>query len=90
MVSVKGPHGGFQISEDAMKSIRLSDVVKAIDGDAIYSACGIGLKECSELKPCPLHERFKEVRNGLKAMLEETTLKDLAVQLENGTAFLKL
>lgn len=90
VVSVKGPRGGFQISKNAIESVRLSDVVAAIDGDAIYNACGLGLKECSALKPCPLHDRFKEVRDGLKAMLEETTLNDLAVQLENGTAFLKL
>ena len=87
--SIKGPYGGFHISNETMERVKLSDVVAAIDGDAVYKDCGLGLKECNELKPCPLHDRFKEVRGELKAMLEETTLKDLAEQLEKGTSFLK-
>jgi len=88
--SVKGPHGGFQISQKNISEIKLADIVKIIDGDTIYNGCGLGLKECNELKPCPLHEKFKRIREDLKTMLETTSLKDLASQLENGIAFLKV
>jgi len=88
--SVKGPHGGFQLPEGDTSETTLADVVEAMDGIAIYADCGLGLKECSDLKPCPLHETFKKVREDLRSMMEVTTLKDLAGQLESGTAFLKL
>jgi Rrf2 family protein len=88
--SVKGPHGGFQMSQKNISEIKLADIVKVIDGDAIYNGCGLGLNECNELKPCPLHGKYKRIREDLKTMLETTYLKDLASQLEDGIAFLKV
>ncbi|MBC8753341.1 Rrf2 family transcriptional regulator [Kordia sp. YSTF-M3] len=88
--SVKGPYGGFEISEEGLHQTKLTAIVKAIDGDAVYNRCGLGLSECSALKPCPLHDKFKAVRADLKTILDATTLKELASQLEDGTAFLKL
>ena len=72
-----------------MKTVKLSAIVSAIDGDQIYSGCGLGLKECDESKPCPLHDKFKDIRNDLKHMLEHTSLHDLALGLNNGLSFLK-
>ncbi len=88
--SVKGPYGGFEISEEGLQQTKLIAIVKAIDGADVYNRCGLGLSECNELKPCPLHDKFKQVRTGLKTILEATSLKELALQLENGNAFLKL
>jgi Rrf2 family protein len=78
--SIKGPGGGFFISPDN-KELKLIDVVKAIDGDSLFTSCGIGLKECSEKNPCPLHDSFKGVRNDIKKMLEETSNHDLSEKL---------
>jgi len=88
--STRGPHGGFEISEEKRRTTKLVEIIKAIDSDAIYNRCGLGLSECNEITPCPLHGKFKFVRDDLKTMLDNTTLEDLASQLENGTAFLKL
>ncbi|WP_179344403.1 RrF2 family transcriptional regulator [Winogradskyella ursingii] len=87
--SIKGPYGGFEISQKSIAETTLADVVAIIDGTKIYSGCGLGLNECNEEKPCPLHFQFAEVRDGLKEMLENTTLKTLAFDLEAGTSFLK-
>lgn len=87
--STKGPSGGFSIDKKNLQSLKLSQVVKAIDGDSIYTGCGLGLKECSEKKPCPVHHKFKIVRSELRKMLESTTVKELSVSLEKGTAFLQ-
>ena len=75
--SIKGPYGGFVIESDKMDTIKLSDVVKILDGDSIYSSCGLGLNTCNENSPCPLHYKFVEVRNQLKELLETTTLSML-------------
>lgn len=90
VLSVKGPHGGFEILDVALSTTTLADVINAMDGSATFTGCGLGLQECSDLKPCPLHDTFKEVRASLRNMLEGTTLKDLAEQLEDGRTFLRL
>jgi Rrf2 family transcriptional regulator, iron-sulfur cluster assembly transcription factor len=80
--SIKGPHGGFYIEMEAMKTLNLSAVVKVLDGDDIYTGCGLGLKQCNEDKPCPLHFKFVDIREKLKYMLENTTLIMLANDME--------
>ena len=87
--SLKGPTGGFNIEKDDLAKIRLSHIVEAIDGNSIYIACGLGLKACNELKPCPVHNQFKAIRDELKTMLETTTVQELAIRLNEGGTFLK-
>ncbi len=87
--SVKGPHGGFFMEKQALDKIKLRTIVASIDGDNIYNGCGLGLKRCSEKMPCPVHNQFKAIRDELKTMLETTTVRSLAVDVENGLSFLK-
>jgi Rrf2 family iron-sulfur cluster assembly transcriptional regulator len=88
--STKGVKGGFEISESQMKRILLADLVNAIDGNSIYSGCGLGLPSCNEDHPCPIHHKFKEVRSLLHKVLVETSLYDLAMGINSGTVFLKI
>src|SRR5437899_2015725 len=55
--SQKGPNGGFYLDNSSLR-YSLADIVKTIDGDRIFSGCALGLKQCSEAKPCPLHHEF--------------------------------
>jgi Rrf2 family iron-sulfur cluster assembly transcriptional regulator len=87
--SDKGPTGGFSMDKQRLEKITLSSIVSTIDGDAIYNGCGLGLKQCNENKPCPVHNQFKLIRESLKKMLETTTVKSLALKLEQGLTFLK-
>lgn len=75
--SVKGRHGGYLMDKRLARRVRLADVVKAIDGDALYKGCALGLKQCSHAHPCPLHDRFVAVRDDLQRMLEGTSIQDL-------------
>jgi len=72
-----------------MDAVKLSMIVKAIDGDKIYVGCGLGLKECNAQKPCPLHDKFVDIRNDLSKMLKSTSLYELATGLEVGLTYLK-
>ncbi|MCR9227914.1 MAG: Rrf2 family transcriptional regulator [Flavobacteriaceae bacterium] len=87
--SVKGPTGGFELDRTEMDTVKISTIVHAIDGDDIYVGCGLGLKECNAQKPCPLHDKFVDIRNDLKNMLENTSLYELATGLEVGLTYLK-
>ncbi|HAY33542.1 MAG TPA: Rrf2 family transcriptional regulator [Ignavibacteria bacterium] len=87
--SVRGPAGGFHISQNKAEKIKLSKIVKVLDGDSIYNGCGLGLTKCNDKNPCPIHYQFAEIRSGLKQMLETTSLWDLSIGLNNGNAVLK-
>ena len=86
--SIKGPRGGFEIAKGDLKKIKLIDIVRTIDGDNLFTGCGLGLSECNANKPCPLHRKFVDIRNNLAKMLEETTLSDLSQDINSGLAFL--
>ena len=88
--SVRGAYGGFEIDKDKIATTKLSQIVYAIDGDNIYKGCGLGLHICDENHPCPVHDRFKIVREELKDMLENTSLEQLALDIKSGVSFLKV
>lgn len=88
--SVRGAYGGFEIDKDKIATTKLSQIVYAIDGDNIYKGCGLGLDTCDENHPCPVHDRFKLVREELKDMLENTSLEQLALDIKSGVSFLKV
>src|SRR5690606_26548532 len=87
--SVKGAYGGFEIDKHSISTIKLSQIVNAIDGDSIDKGCGLRLHRCDENHPCPFHDKFNSVRDELKQMLEHTNLEELALDINSGVAFLK-
>lgn len=86
--SAKGPNGGFYLDEFS-KMHTVADVVRAIDGDKIFTGCGMGLKKCSEKKPCPLHDQFKAVRKQIHDMLSSITVGEFNSELTQGLRYLK-
>lgn len=87
--SSTGPNGGFRILKTNIERIILSDIVNAIDGDSIYEACALGSQGCMAEMPCPLHDRFVDIREKLKQMLTTTTLSGLATGLQLGMFYLR-
>lgn len=88
--SLKGPSGGFAIPREKLNKTYLSMIVAAIDGDHIYKSCGLGLKACNENKPCPVHDKFKTIREALRQMLETTSIDKLAEGITDGQTYLRI
>ena len=86
--SAKGPNGGFYLDKLSL-NYSLADIVKAVDGDKVFSGCGLGLSYCSETRPCPIHHEFKKIRTDMYQMLEAAKLNDLHEQLEKKVSYLK-
>lgn len=87
--SVKGVGGGFEIPKETMREIKLAQIVSALEGDRVFTGCGLGLAHCSEDHPCPMHDKFKSIRNELAYMLENTNLEELASGIKTGDTFLR-
>jgi Rrf2 family transcriptional regulator, iron-sulfur cluster assembly transcription factor len=85
--SIKGPGGGFFTAPE-QENISLLQIVQALDGTELLTGCGLGLKSCSELHPCPLHDQYKVVRDGLVKILRVNTVSSLSKDLKNGLAHL--
>lgn len=87
--SLKGNGGGFYVSKEKLVQVTLSDIILAIDGEALFKRCSLGLNDCSEIKPCPFHNQYKPIREQLKLALDSTSLADLVNGLVSHTTFLK-
>jgi Rrf2 family transcriptional regulator, iron-sulfur cluster assembly transcription factor len=75
--SFKGIRGGYELARPAER-IRLNDIFIATDGKDFRDTCVLGLPECDNQFPCPLHEQWKQIRGTMVEMLDHTSVADLA------------
>ena len=85
--SAKGPGGGFFIDKKTEPLIVMG-IVHLIDGKQAFERCGLGLKECDENHPCPIHKEFKSYSVRLKKLLETKTIQEFSKEIKEGRAFL--
>ncbi|MEX0983074.1 MAG: Rrf2 family transcriptional regulator [Bacteroidales bacterium] len=86
--SMKGRGGGF-FFPNGQSDLTLYKVIHIMEGDKLFSSCGIGLKSCSDTKPCPLHEQYTPIRNSLIQLVNSETISSLAQRIRDGKAVLK-
>ncbi len=84
--SSRGPKGGFYVDEDNKKQSIMA-IIDTIDGRKKMEACIIGLADCDEENPCPMHNLFASSRMKMIQEFEETTLDDLAKSLDSKELF---
>ena len=80
MLSFRGPNGGIKLAKPAQQ-ISLYEIIIAIDGAVIFEKCILGLDECHNASPCPLHEQWQNIRENLKAFFQKNTLEILVQQI---------
>jgi Rrf2 family protein len=83
--SVRGPNGGYYISNKAKKLPVFSIVLKMGEKDVIDN-CVLGLKKCSEKDPCPMHHQYKKIKADLINLFESKSIEQLAKEIEKGKA----
>lgn len=88
--SVRGPGGGFCITAEKLRHIRLSEIVLAIDGEQLFNGCGLGLKMCSDKRPCPIHHQYAGIRSKIRMMLEQTRLEEFTRSQQGKPLVLKI
>jgi len=85
--SMKGPSGGFYISEE-QQTQPIINIVEAIDGKQVFTSCGLGLNKCSSSHPCPIHYEYKEARDIIENLFRQKKVVDLCEPVNNGLAYL--
>jgi Rrf2 family transcriptional regulator, iron-sulfur cluster assembly transcription factor len=86
--SVRGPNGGFFLTDKA-KKLPVRAILLAMGEDEILDKCVLGLKLCSEVQPCPLHARYKPIRKQLTELFVTKTIEQLAEEIKDGVVFIK-
>jgi Rrf2 family iron-sulfur cluster assembly transcriptional regulator len=76
LTSQRGPKGGVALTKPA-DEVTLHDIVVAIDGDDLFRECVLGLPNCGEAEPCPLHDEWTEERSRVEKMFQTATLAEL-------------
>jgi Rrf2 family protein len=79
--SLRGPRGGIALARPA-NQITLLDLVRAIDGDGLFTQCVLGLPGCGEEKPCPLHRDWTVEREHLHTLFAGMTLEEVAERID--------
>ena len=87
ITSSRGPKGGFYLTE-ANRNTPMIQVVHIFDGEEAFTSCVLGLRQCDESKPCPLHEKISPYRWSLLTALEFNTIQDFGEELGKQLAFL--
>jgi len=86
--STKGPNGGFFLDPEG-RECSLATIVRVVDGEQLFEGCGLGLNECSESRPCPIHNEFKKIRREIASMLEKARLDEFTEKLQDRQLFLR-
>jgi len=87
--SVKGPKGGFYLSESDLGN-SLMDVIRIIDGKKRLDSCALSLEKCDLDKPCPLHNLISPVKQKFISNLKNKTIADFSNEIRSGISFLPL
>ncbi|NEW78954.1 MAG: Rrf2 family transcriptional regulator [Gelidibacter sp.] len=87
--SSKGPHGGFYLSEKN-KQKNVLDIIDNIDGLNKLNGCFLGLHECDETNPCPVHYIVVPFKNNILAKFRDKTIMEFAQEISEKGTFLTL
>jgi Rrf2 family transcriptional regulator, iron-sulfur cluster assembly transcription factor len=85
--SVRGPNGGFYLTEKA-KKLPVWSVLRAMGEEEVLKKCVLGLHKCSELNPCPMHSQYKSIKQQLIKLFETKTIQQLAADIKDGEVFI--
>jgi Rrf2 family protein len=85
--SVRGPNGGFFITEKT-KKLPVRSILQAMGEDEVLEKCVLGLKMCSEIQPCPMHAQYKSIKQQLIKLFVTKTIQQLAADIKDGEVFI--
>lgn len=83
LYSFRGRLGGFCLRED-MEKTDLMHILTMTEGTGFTQDCLLGLKVCSDETACPMHFKWKPIKEKVVALLKEQTLEKLAKAVLTG------
>ncbi|MCB9263331.1 MAG: Rrf2 family transcriptional regulator [Flavobacteriales bacterium] len=84
--STKGPNGGFFTTKENLER-KVIEIFKVIDGADVFSECFLGLKNCNDLRPCPIHHLVKEYKELVTGDFSKNSIGQYAERIKSGKMF---
>jgi Rrf2 family protein len=75
--SLPGTNGGYRLAREA-SSITALEVIRAIDGPIILTACFTDHGECEQSEKCTVREPLRRVHEGILHLLNTITISDMS------------
>lgn len=85
--SVRGPNGGFFLTEKSRK-LPVRFILDVMGEEEVLEKCVLGLKQCSEDQPCPMHDQYKLIRKQLKELFVTKSIQQFAEEIQDGVVFI--
>lgn len=85
--SARGPNGGFYMTDKA-KKLPVRAILDVMGEDEVLERCILGLNQCSEIQPCPMHSQYKLIKKQLILLFETKTIQQLASEIKDGEVFI--
>ncbi|HXV79041.1 MAG TPA: Rrf2 family transcriptional regulator [Candidatus Binatia bacterium] len=77
LTSSRGAVRGYALSRKP-KAIKVKEILLAVEGSDLFDRCVFWSDRCADANPCPMHFRWKKVRERvIRELMEKTTLADL-------------
>ncbi len=74
--SIQGRNGGYVFAKSTQQ-IFLLDIITAVESPKKYTGCFLGFDNCSDEKPCAVHNEWAEARKPIFELLTVTALSDI-------------
>jgi Rrf2 family protein len=76
LASVQGTNGGYRLARDP-HHISVLEVIRAVDGPVILTACFTGNNHCDQSGSCTVKEPLRKVHEGILNLLESISIAAL-------------
>src|SRR5690348_15974620 len=79
LASTQGTRGGYQLGRSAT-NISVAEVIEAIDGPFIVTACSTDKHDCEQFNKCSIRDPLWQIRERIAAALETVTIAEIAAE----------
>jgi Rrf2 family protein len=83
--SAKGKGGGFFFDREKPE-LSLKEVIRFTEGTDIFNSCAFGLEKCNDENPCPMHDHYVHIREGISKMVTQESIQSFADKILKGHA----
>jgi Rrf2 family protein len=87
--SQKGPQGGFYTTKKDLSN-NVCAILEVIESDDIFEGCFLGLSECDDKNPCPVHHIVSPFKKSILEKFEHKSIADFALEIKDNGSYLSL
>ncbi len=87
--STKGPRGGFYLTEANLKN-NICSILDVIEMGDVFEGCFLGLPQCNDESPCPVHEIVAPFKEALLKKFRDQSIKEFAIEVNEKGVYLSL